>query len=461
MRQWHRLYYALAAFNLCTILGSLILTHTLLRGHGIEVDVNSKWVTQFEALDKVRNSGALVNAPANDIFETRNVKAELAEFEESLVKFQDSWDIAYRQSQSIMNDAQRAELEGALQLIAGSLREMAAGTRELFREYQSGRIVRAATTMAKVDRHFAQFNVNINNLRVQMRAYQREGIQREKEQARVLGKLEYFFAAMAVLVLVFMVMFGHSLSQRIRSTQQLLDEQRAKILAASKMATLGEMAGGIAHEINNPLAIIHMQSVLLKDIGKSGKIQVPQVLEAAETIENTTSRITRIIKGLRFFARDGAGDPFEVTSLSSIVDDTLVFCREKFKNQDLSLRVELPTQPILVNCRSTEISQVLLNLISNASEAVVEQRKRWILVELKENAGFAEISVTDSGPGIPEQNRAKLMQPFFTTKEVGRGMGLGLSISKGIAESHGGRLVFEADSPSTKFTLWLPKAGVT
>jgi two-component system sensor histidine kinase DctS len=110
-----------------------------------------------------------------------------------------------------------------------------------------------------------------------------------------------------------------------------------------------------------------------------------------------------------------------------------------------------------LECRAVQISQVLLNLINNACDAISSLNEKWILINAIERNNLIEISVTNSGPKIPAHIREKLMQPFFTTKEVGMGTGLGLSLSKTIAEAHGGRLYLDLGAENTRFVLELPK----
>lgn len=242
-----------------------------------------------------------------------------------------------------------------------------------------------------------------------------------------------------------------------RKMEDLLREQQARALASSKLSALGEMAGGIAHEINNPLAIIQGQATQLKEMMENRQWEKEWMTEAAFSIEKTSKRIAKIVKGLRAFARDGSADPFRPTNLKGIIEETLDFCRERFKHHSVALHVD-PIDPNLsIECRSVQISQVLLNLLNNAYDAVEELPERWIRIETRDAGETIEIAVTDSGTGIPLPFREKLMRPFFTTKEIGKGTGMGLSISRGIVESHGGTLIYDEHHPHTRFLASLPK----
>lgn len=241
---------------------------------------------------------------------------------------------------------------------------------------------------------------------------------------------------------------------------KLIQDQQLMIAQSSKMASLGEMAGGIAHEINNPLAIIQGNSARILKLFQEGLAhsQLDEVIKCSDKIEKTTERIAKIIDGLKQFSRDGSYDPMEVTSIRKIINDTLPFCESKLANHKINLRINDFPESYTIDCRPVQISQVILNLISNAADAIQNKNEKWIQIFVTplENQIF-QISVTDCGSGIPVDIANKIMQPFFTTKGVGKGTGLGLSISKGIIESHNGRFYLDHDSAYTKFVIEIPK----
>ncbi|MBI2606676.1 MAG: PAS domain S-box protein [Deltaproteobacteria bacterium] len=239
--------------------------------------------------------------------------------------------------------------------------------------------------------------------------------------------------------------------------ERLIADQQTKMIAVSKMSALGEMAGGIAHEVNTPLGIICMKTAQLKMRVQEKRIDRPKIIEVIESIESTSFRIARIIKGLRAFAREGATDPFQQVSLKTIVEDTLVFCSERFKDHNIKLELPDISEALLIECSPTQVSQVLLNLLNNACDAVIDLGNKWIRIDVRDAGETVELAVADSGPGIPPEMREKIMQPFFTSKAVGKGTGLGLGISKGIIESHSGTLFLDASCPNTRFVIVLPK----
>lgn len=241
-----------------------------------------------------------------------------------------------------------------------------------------------------------------------------------------------------------------------RGIEDELEKKRAQIVSAAKMAALGEMAAGLAHEINNPMAIISGHAQLIRRMAESDDVSSERLRGSVETIHRTIERVASIIRGLRGFARDSAGDPMEKTNLRRIVEDTVVFCEARFRHHGVRLEIDWSeAADIKVPCRPAQLSQVLLNFLNNSFDAVQSVEDRWIRISFEKDASL-RLMVTDAGPGIPEGHRARLLEPFFTTKPVGQGTGLGLSISHGIAGAHGGRVYFDHEAPNTKVCLEIP-----
>jgi signal transduction histidine kinase len=246
----------------------------------------------------------------------------------------------------------------------------------------------------------------------------------------------------------------HDIAERLRAERELELTRQASITSA-KMAALGEMSGNIGHEINNPLAAILLRAHRLQRLAVKDKLDVLAVSGTARDIEVTVDRIRRIVDALRSFARDAEKDPMRAESVAGIVTDTIELCKERFRQHTIDLTVDPIAPDLYVECRAVQISQVLLNLLSNAHDAVEGAAQRRIRIAADGDEREARISVSDSGPGVPRELRARIMEPFFTTKEIGKGTGLGLSVSKGIAEAHGGRLAHDDAATETRFVLTL------
>jgi PAS domain S-box-containing protein len=244
----------------------------------------------------------------------------------------------------------------------------------------------------------------------------------------------------------------------LREAQMQLEEQQRRMGAASKMAALGVLAAGIAHEINNPLAIISATCSYLEESTAAGKADPAALAKGFAVIDKTVNRIAKIVRGLKAFTRNQSKDEMKETPLAKILDESFELCAERMRAGEIRfIRPELPDGEMLF-CRESEISQVLINLINNSVDAISSLDEKWIKVGLRVEEGFSILTITDSGPGIPEAVRAKIFEPFFTTKDVGKGTGLGLSISLGLIASHGGTFSYNSASPNTEFVLALPRA---
>jgi PAS domain S-box-containing protein len=246
-----------------------------------------------------------------------------------------------------------------------------------------------------------------------------------------------------------------------KQLEEDLEATRLQAIASARLSALGMMAGGIAHEINNPLGIIHaMASDLTEAVEEESSVAPEVVAQKGAVIRETAERIARIVKSLRQISREGTGDPLRPTPLGKIIAETLEICRAKFKANGVELSLPKTIPEVSVLCREVQISQALLNLLQNALDAVLEQDgSRWVRLEVANGDDSVALSVIDSGPGIPLDLRSRLGEPFFTTKPVGKGTGLGLSLSKAIAEDHGGDIQYSNDHGHTRFSLVLPLTG--
>jgi two-component system NtrC family sensor kinase len=222
--------------------------------------------------------------------------------------------------------------------------------------------------------------------------------------------------------------------------EQDLEASRAQMVSSSRLSALGMIAGGIAHEINNPLAVIHASAANISRMAESGSVQIPAVLTNSNRISQTADRISRIVRSLRQVARESSADELRETPVSQIVDEALELCAERFRAHNIHLAVSAIDTAAVISCREPQICQVLLNLLQNAYDELVDwEGERWVTLDVTYSPGWVVLSVSDSGAGISPENRALIMEPFFTTKPVGKGTGLGLSISRSIALEHGAR----------------------
>lgn len=236
--------------------------------------------------------------------------------------------------------------------------------------------------------------------------------------------------------------------------KKIIDERGLQLEAQSKFYTLGEMTAEIVHEINNPLGIILGRTTHMKNHVKNDEAQKEFLLRNLDQIELTSERMSTIIKSLKKYTKTNPTLAAGNFLLGEVVQETISYCQERFKHKSIQLIVA-PIPELEVAGHSVQVSQVILNLLNNAFDAIEASVAPWVHLFVTLTPGSVRIYVKDSGSGIPEHLKKKIMDPFFTTKDKG-GTGLGLSISKKIMEEHHGKLFYDESSSNTCFILELP-----
>jgi C4-dicarboxylate-specific signal transduction histidine kinase len=252
-----------------------------------------------------------------------------------------------------------------------------------------------------------------------------------------------------------LVVIGIPISE-LKEAQEMVLIQTAKAEHAARLATLGEMAGGIAHEINNPLAIIMASAAHIERLINQQPPSLEGIQLKASKIVATCQRINKIIQGLRAFSRQGDNDdPYSVVCIAQLLEDTLELCRARFYRFGINIKID-PIPDIKLPIRAVQVSQVILNLLNNSFDAIENLEDKFIEINFKATENYFSILISDSGPGIPEEIATRIFNPFFTTKEIGKGTGLGLSIAKGLIEDHEGELILQREYGTTYFEIRLP-----
>jgi C4-dicarboxylate-specific signal transduction histidine kinase len=232
-------------------------------------------------------------------------------------------------------------------------------------------------------------------------------------------------------------------------------DRDAKLFSQSKYSELGMMSAGIAHEINNPLAVIQARTTqLLRMYRDPGRLQ--ELGDGLQQILYTSERINRTVQGIREFIRHDDKTPDQEIPLKKIVDDVLAFCGQRMKNHGVNLRIyNIEGHKVIGN--KVQIEQIFLNLLNNAFDAIEFLPEKWIEISVHEANNKLQVFVKDSGKGIPPEIASKIMEPFYSTKDSGKGTGLGLALASGIAEKHGGALTYVPKANHTTFLVEFPK----
>lgn len=234
--------------------------------------------------------------------------------------------------------------------------------------------------------------------------------------------------------------------------EQEIAKERSKLVQNSKLASLGEMAAGIAHEINNPLAVINGNLQLL-DRFRNDETKFKSKIEA---MFKSSERIEKIVKGLKKFSRSTELKEFKVEKVESIISEALVITEAKAKRNATDILIDIAPE-IKIYCDQVEIEQVVINLISNGIDAVKNLDEKWVKIKGFECQDSIIVQVIDSGNGISSEIENKLFDPFFTTKKLGEGTGLGLSITKGILDHHKATITLNRSFENTCFEIKFQK----
>jgi two-component system NtrC family sensor kinase len=246
--------------------------------------------------------------------------------------------------------------------------------------------------------------------------------------------------------------WGRTLEDKVKQRTEELVVMQARVAQSERLASLGMLAAGVAHEINNPLGgILSLTALTLEDLKSNDPNR-----ENLEEVVKQTERCRDIVKGLLEFSRQ-SHMATELINLNKTVQDTLALVTRQALFFNIQVVKELDDQLPLVLADDSQIQQVLMNIFMNAAQAMDERGTLTIVTRRASRNGFAELSVSDTGHGIPPDKLNQIFDPFFTTKESGKGTGLGLSIAYGIVTKHGGTISVESDlGKGTKFTIRLP-----
>ena len=243
----------------------------------------------------------------------------------------------------------------------------------------------------------------------------------------------------------------NTMAVSIKERDEQLQENARKMTESKKLATLGQLAAGIAHEINNPLGGILMYSHMLRE-----DLKQEQNRENVEKIGRQADRCKKIVKGLLDFARQTKPERTE-SNLNLVLNEVIALLEHQAIFHNIEIVKDYNPSVPLLNFDVTQMQEVFMNLIHNAAQAMDGKGMLTIVTEIVEDGRAVRIEVRDTGPGIAGDTLNKIFEPFFTTKEVGRGTGLGLSIAYGIVERHHGQIWVESElGKGTSFFVKLP-----
>src|SRR5579859_2126767 len=251
-------------------------------------------------------------------------------------------------------------------------------------------------------------------------------------------------------------------TEEVQRREQELREKQEQLVQAGKLATLGELTTGIAHELNNPLNNIGLfmgNAIDLIQLGTADS-DPERILHELNKAMQQVRKASEIISHLRTFGR-AAAVSFEPVNLQQVVERAIALMQEQLRMRQIELQVQFPVEEVLVFGNAIQLEQVVINLLTNARDALTDLAQKVITITCTIEPKYIELRVCDTGPGIPADFEKRIFDPFFTTKEVGAGTGLGLSITYGIIRDHEGSIVVESHpGEGAHFLIQLPRTRV-
>ena len=254
----------------------------------------------------------------------------------------------------------------------------------------------------------------------------------------------------------------NSMRHQLKDKEHELIVSQGHVHHANKLASLGEMAAGMAHEINSPIQSINLIAQRVQRQIKKG-MSADEINTSMDKITASVRKVSELINSLRNISRDSTNDDFTETRICDLLSDAVNMTEERFKINNIQFNVNFRnlSEKTTIQCQRLQISQVLINLVNNANDAISHLDNKWIHINIERSNNKIKFSVMDSGTGIPEAIAEKLFEPMFTTKDIGKGTGLGLSISCEIILRHNGKLYLDKQSPNTCFIIELPVSHTT
>ncbi|MBX7148553.1 response regulator [bacterium] len=494
-KTWYWLYFVLAAFDLVTIGISLFLNHQIMGLYQGSIDTNQQWSHRIEEYTQLQILGGKVNAPGNDVFDSRDVVSEQNKANSSLTTFKQEREKALIDASSISTPEYRQRIILELEKIDTKMTEMKDEADLIFGYFRNGEEAKAGERMATMDRKYAFLNEAFFQLQKTAFEIQNQEFSKQITLALQYRSYEYLIVGIIIFIVCGVTFYGRMLNKEMHkhaaeredilnkleqknreldlalNKAETINEQLTKtqnqLLQSQKMESIGKLAGGIAHDFNNLLGpILGYADMLGTEFQDNPKAQ-----KRLSIITQSAKRAATLTKQLLGFAREGKYEK-RVVNINNLIEESILMLSSSI-GKDITINKILSPTLWNVEGDSTQLIQSIMNLSLNARDAMpkggtisfetsnftVDKKFCEYKKHLKPGP-HVKLSIADTGTGIPKDVIHRIFDPFFTTKDVGKGSGLGLSMVMGIVQNHGGDIfVYSEEGRGTMFTLYLPSSN--
>ncbi len=453
--RWHLVYYVLAAFDLVTISASLALNHRLTDMYEESVATNLQWASRSAIYSDLGELAIEVNAPGNNVFETREVALERSRMQQAAAVFAKRLSDAREDVRTGLEEQDRAVFEERLARVEAAMQGMIREADAIFTDFELDEDERAGTRMATMDRKYAEAARVTSELRHGVSEIQKDVFASQLALAASLKKFEWLLAGGILLIVGAVTVYGHKLARKIVADQEKIERANADLSQAKETADRASLAksqflANMSHEIRTPMnAVIGLSGLMLEtSLDEEQK-------EYAQTLSRSADSLLSLINDILDFSKIEAGK-LEIDNqefdLATTLEDVVDLLAPRANEKKIELVYEIaPEVPCYLEGDPGRLRQVLVNLANNAVKFTETGEVVLQVQKLRDDGLFTELlfSVRDTGIGIPADRVDAVFDSFSqvdatTTRKYG-GTGLGLAISKRLVELSGGRVWLESE----------------
>jgi len=463
----HHLYYLLAAFDLVTVTLSLLLINQVAGSFEESVEVNELWAARLNDFAELSRLAAAVNAPGNDVFESRDPARESARLDEALVAFDRKIE-SLRSGFDDLPPEQSASLLPAVAEVNDAIGRMVAEARIIFEALAAQDILRAGEHMAAMDRQYSAVNLALAELTGRAQHIQERHLVYLAGRAAAVRRSEWLIAGLILLMIVGVTFYGQRLARQVREqahiTEELveqrtreLEESHQRLRTAERLASIGTLAAGLGHDMNNVLFPVRCRLDVLDQADLP-----PDSQQELRSVRDSLDFLQQLSDGLRLLSADpeSEAESVGVTDLGPWARQVEPLLRTALP-KEVALSIEVPQALAPIAVAPHRLTQAIFNLVVNAGEAITGPgRVRLYAEEVQEPPSSIRVAVTDTGHGMSEEVRRQALDPFFTTKKRTLSTGLGLALVQGVAIAAGGSVEIEsAPGRGTTVSVILPSVS--